>query len=139
MHRNFYLSEVLKERKAQCLGYSQLYYVLGKAVGLRVQVIDVVELVSGPLPTLDGHVACLVDRSDGKVMIVDAGLHYVSWPFVFQDEYVEVGNYWQLKRQGNPLSLSRQISILNEKGLIADIYNNLASAYGGRPAISIGL
>ena len=136
MKRNFYLTEVVREKRAQCLGYTQLYYVLGKSMGLRVRAIGVLELVSAPLPPEDAHVACLVDRSDGKVMIVDVAMHYVSWPFVLQDEYAEVGSYWQLKRQGNPLALCRQIQILDENGLVADIYNNLALAYSeiGHPA-----
>jgi tetratricopeptide (TPR) repeat protein len=130
MNRDFYLPEVLKDKKAQCLGYSQLYYVLGKAIGLRVQVIDVLELASGPLPVEDAHVACLVDRSDGKVMIVDAGLRYVSWPFVFREEYAEAGNYWRLKHPGNLRALYRQIEIVNEAGITAEVYNNLAHTYG---------
>jgi tetratricopeptide (TPR) repeat protein len=139
MNRAFYLTKIVKEKTSQCLGYTQLYYILGKSIGLRVRPIGVMELVSGPLPTEEGHVACLVDRSDGKVMIVDVAMHYVSWPFVFQDEYAAAGDYWRFKRQGNPLALYRQIQILDENGLIADVYNNLALAYAetGHPAESL--
>ena len=32
----FYLSKVVKDKKAQCLGYAQLVYILGNSLGLRV-------------------------------------------------------------------------------------------------------
>jgi hypothetical protein len=57
--RYFYLSAVVKDRKAQCLGYSQLFYILGKSVGLPISAADVLESAAGPLPAGEGHVACL--------------------------------------------------------------------------------
>ncbi len=125
----FYLPVVVRDRKAQCLGYSQVFYILGNSIGLKVSVINVLELVSGPLPEGLGHVACLVGRSDGQVMIVDLNHRYVNRPFVFKEEFVEAGNYWQLKRKGNPLRIYLRIQVLNESGLVGCVYNNLAGAY----------
>ena len=76
----FYLSNVVKDKKAQCLGYCQLVYILGHSLGLRVAVIEVLEKAIGCLPPGDGHAACFVELSDGKVMMVDVGNRLVSKP-----------------------------------------------------------
>jgi len=123
----FHLSEVVRDRRAHCLGYSQVFYILGKTIGLRVRAIYVLELVSGENPPGIGHVACLVSRSDGQVVIVDLAQRYVSRPFVFKEGFVEAGNYWQLKQQDNPLRVHPRIGLLDESGLLACIYSSLAA------------
>ncbi len=65
------LPEVVQTKNACCLGFSQLFYVLGTSIGLRVKVISVPETASGPLPQGVGHVACLLELTDGSAMIVD--------------------------------------------------------------------
>lgn len=124
----FYLSVALKNRKMNCLGFSQLFYILGNALGIRVRVVDVLEQVSGPSPAGDGHVACLASRSDGKVMMVDLGQNFVSRPFVFEEVFVNSDNHWKLKRQNNLLRIHRRIQVLNERELIGVVYNNLGCA-----------
>ncbi len=125
----FYLPVVVKNRMAQCLGYSQVFYILGNSIGLKVGVINVLELVSGELPAGVGHVACMVGRSDGQVMIVDLTQRYVSRPFVFKEGFVEAGNYWQLKRHDNPLRIHPRIQVWNESGIVGCISNNLGTVY----------
>jgi tetratricopeptide (TPR) repeat protein len=125
----FYLSKVLKDRKAQCLGCSQLVYILGNSLGLRVTAIGVLELASGPLPTGNSHAACCVELANGKVMMVDVAQNIMSNSFVFLETYRAAGNYWELKQQDNPLRVPRRIQIWNKSGLCAAIYNNLGNAY----------
>ncbi len=122
----FYLPVVVKDRKAQCLGYSQVFYILGNSIGLRVRVINVLELASGPLSSGNGHGACLVSRSDGQIVIVDLAQRYESRPFVFKEIFVKAGNYWQLKRQDNPLRIYPRIQVLNESGIVGRVSVNLA-------------
>ncbi|MGD0382043.1 MAG: tetratricopeptide repeat protein [Thermoguttaceae bacterium] len=125
----FYLSKVVTDGKAQCLGYSQLLYVLGNALGLTVKVVDVLEQAGEPLPAGEEHSACLVELTGGKTIMVDLTQDGVSKPFAFQDQYGAVGNYWELKQKDNPLKIPRRIQILDGNGILADIYNSLGSAY----------
>ncbi len=73
--------------------------------------------------------ACLVGRSDGGVMILDLAQRYTSKTFGFADQYVEAGNYWQLRRPANPLGLYRKIQVWDEHQLVGGIFSNLGIAY----------
>ena len=114
--RYFHLSAVVEDRKAQCLGYAQLFYILGNSVGLRVKTINVLVPAAGPLPAGVGHVACAVDRSDETCLVVDLGLQTLSRPFVFQNEYIAAGNYWELKRGANPPGIHRRVRSGTRRG-----------------------
>jgi tetratricopeptide (TPR) repeat protein len=126
MHRCFHLSAVVEDRKAQCLGYAQLFYVLGSSVGLRVKTMNVLEPAAGALPPGVGHAACAVDRSDGACLVVDLSLQFVSRPFVWQNEYLAAGNYWELKQKPNTPGLHRRVQFWREAGLVAAIYDSFA-------------
>ena len=125
----FYLSKVVKDRKAQCLGYSQLLYILGNVVGLKVKVVDVLEPFAGPLPPGEEHTACLVELTGGKTVMADLTQESAGKSFVFQEQFGAAGNYWELKQKENPLKIHRRIQILDKNGLVADIYSNLGNAY----------
>lgn len=116
-------------QEVQCLGYCQLYYILGRSLGLRVVPIDVLELAFGHLPPGEGHVGCCVRLTDGKAMVAEAGTGTVSKAFVFPDIYRAVGNYWELRQGGNPLGLHRRIQLWDKSGLVAAIYGDLAERY----------
>jgi tetratricopeptide (TPR) repeat protein len=126
MHRYFHLSAVVEDRKAQCLGYAQLFYVLGSSVGLRVKTMNVLEPAAGVLPPGVGHAACAVDRSDGTCLVVDLPLQFLSRPFVWQDEYLAAGNYWELKPRPNTPGLHGRVQVWDEAGLVAAIYDSFA-------------
>jgi tetratricopeptide (TPR) repeat protein len=127
--RTFYLSELVKQKKTQCVGYTQLLYILGGAVGLTVRPMEVRQPCVGDLPLGYSHVACLVDRSDGKAMMVDLSYRFVSRPFSLQDEFTDAGTYLQLKREDNPLKLHKRIRILDESGLKGQVFGCLGNAY----------
>jgi tetratricopeptide (TPR) repeat protein len=132
----FDLADVAKDKQAQCLGYSQLLYILGNSVNLSVGIIDVLELHSSePLPSELTHVACTVSLADGKAMMVDlVPGGFVSKPFVAEEEFAKVGNYRELKNQDNPLGIHRRIQIWDRNGVIASVYENrgVASSKLGR-------
>ena len=68
----FDLTAVIKHKQTQCLGYTQLFYILGSSLGLSVQAINVEELVTpDPLTPGRGHIACIVDLADETTIIVD--------------------------------------------------------------------
>jgi tetratricopeptide (TPR) repeat protein len=125
----FYLSKVVKDKKAQCLGYAQLVYILGNSLGLRVTAIGVMELASGDLPSGESLIACCVELTDGRVTMVDLTQNLVSKPFVFLEMYRAAGKYWELKQKDNPLGIHRQIQICDKSGLCGTIYNSLGNAY----------
>ncbi len=126
---HFHLSKVVKDRTAGCLGCSQLVYVLGNSVGLRVTAIGVLELASGDLPAGVGHSACCVELANGKVRMVDVSQNLLSKPFIFPKTYRAAGHYWEWKQKANPLGLHRRIQIWNKSGLSGAIYSNLGVAY----------
>jgi tetratricopeptide (TPR) repeat protein len=125
----FYLSKVVADKKAQCLGSCQLLYILGNSIGLQVRAIDVSMVSSGRLPIGAGHATCLVSLTSGQVMLMDASQGILSRPFTLEEEYRLVGNYYELQRKGNPLGLHPRIRIIDANALIGMIYYNLASKY----------
>ena len=125
----FYLSKVVNDKTAQYLGYSQLLYVFGSSLGLAVKVADVLEPAAGSLPAGEEHAVCLAELTDGRTIVADLTQDSLSKPFVFRDQYVAAGNYWELKQKENPLKIPRRIQILDRSGILADIYNSLGNAY----------
>ena len=95
----FYLSKVIKNKKAQFLGYAQLLYLLGTPLGLTVKVTDVLEPATGYLPPGKEHAVCLVELDGGKTIIVDLAAKTQSKPFVFKDQYRAAGNYWEFSQR----------------------------------------
>ena len=65
------LADVAKTRRTHCLGYTQMFFILSGAIGLKVQGIQVEEHLAGSMPTNATHVACLVELRDGKALQVD--------------------------------------------------------------------
>jgi tetratricopeptide (TPR) repeat protein len=126
--KHFYLPKVIKEKQANCLGYTQLFYILGNSIGLNVKVLGVLELDKGDLKPEERHIACLVELANGRSKIVSiAGL--VSKSFVFRENYIKVGEYWEKSDINDPLEIYRKIQILNRNGLISIIYSNLGNVY----------
>ncbi|MEJ2704774.1 MAG: tetratricopeptide repeat protein, partial [Sedimentisphaerales bacterium] len=127
----FELADIIKTKQAQCLGYSQLVYILGYSLNLPVRVIDVLELHSSePLPSRFSHVACLVNLADGRSIMVDlVPGGFISRPFTLEEEFAKVGNYWELKDESNPLKIHRRIQIRDRNGLIAHVHDNRGNVY----------
>lgn len=127
----FDLIDVIKNKQAQCLSYSQLVYILGNSIGLSVEAIDVEKPMTGALPVGIGNIAGIVSLTDGKMMMVDlVPGGFVSKPFIIKKEFAKVGNYWELKDEDNPLGIHRRIQIFDRNGLIAAIYNERGVIYG---------
>ncbi len=126
----FDLADVVKHRQTQCLGYTQLLYVLGNSIGLSVESVNVAELKTGTLPIGSAHVAGIVNLTDGRIMMADLVRGgFVSMPFVIEDEFAKAGNYWELRGEGGFLGVDRKIQILDHSGLVAYIYNERAAVY----------
>lgn len=126
LNARFYdLADIVKHRQTQCVGYSQLFYVLGISVGLRLDAINVPELAMGKLTD---HVACIVGLADGGTLMVDL-TRFVSKRFVIEEEFTQAGDYWELKDGDNPLEIHRKIQIIDKNGLVAVIHIKRGNAY----------
>jgi len=134
----FVLDDVIQNQHANCLGYSQLIYIAGNAVGLSVRVIDVTNVSEYVTLEKDvqekGHVACIIDLSDGQLVMADMAISFVSISkaFELESQFVKVGNYWEIRNKDNPLRIHRRIQISDRNGLIAMIYNSRGAAYGAK-------
>ena len=123
----FDLADVIEHKQANCLGYSQLLYILGNSTELSVKTIGVTQKMDA---TPSVHVACIVGLTDGKTMMVDLAFRFtVSKPFKLEEEFIKVGNYWELKDKNNPLGIHRRIQISDRNGLIAGVYYNQGNDY----------
>ncbi|MCH8194417.1 MAG: tetratricopeptide repeat protein, partial [Planctomycetes bacterium] len=122
----FELMEILESRQAQCLGYTQLFYVVTQSLGLASHPIDViVDREPGMISPGEGHVSCLVDLSDGSSVLLDLvpnGL--ISAALSLDEDYRKEGPYHELKDEKNPLGLFRKIQVLDADGLYAHILNS---------------
>src|SRR3989304_849479 len=118
----FDLPSIIKDKKASCFGYSQLFYILGNSLELKVEVLDVLALANNSLPVNSRHMACLVTLTGNNVIMVDLTNGFVSMPFGLEEEFDKVGNYWELKNQNNRLGIHRRIQIWDRNGVVATIY-----------------
>lgn len=120
----FLLQDVVRDRQMLCLGYSQVYYVIANAVGLKARVIEVAGYapVYASTPRL-GHVACLVTLADGRSIMVD--YNFTSGPFQLGDTFLKEGVFLRMKDRSNPLKMHTRIQILDELGIRAHVQLNL--------------
>ncbi len=127
----FELSDVIENRQVDCIGCSQLTYIIGNAVGLSVRPIEVLDLaISLEGDAQAGHMACITDLSDGRSVMADVSFFETrSRAFDLEDHFVKVGNYWELRYKSNRLLLHRRIRLLDRKGLIAAICNSRGHVY----------
>ena len=123
---HYALEDLVKDKEANCLGYTQFFYVLGNSIGLSTQAIFVEEMFEHSMPLGYFHVACLVQLTDGKEILVDLACMKVSDPFVFREQYSQVGNFWELQDKRNPFGIHPVIQRLDRNGLIGCIYINRA-------------
>jgi len=131
----FDLADIIKHKQTQCLGSSQFVYILGNSIGLLIKPIDVpmgaIKLENGQLAKA-GHIACMICLPDDRKIIIDLAAlpgQPVSAPFIMENEFIKIGDYWQLKDKDNPLGIHKRIKILDNNGLIAGIYYNRANEY----------
>ncbi|MDO8536593.1 MAG: hypothetical protein Q7S30_06280 [Candidatus Omnitrophota bacterium] len=105
------LWEVFKTAEANCQGFMQLFYVLGRASGLDVSGAEV-KLENGKI-----HVVNLVHADDGKVFMVDLGLHkdsiiYISDPFRVSDEFTKIPNSDYLARNSGSKVVDKEYAVI---------------------------
>ena len=117
---NWHLDRVIKDSGANCVGYTQLFYVLGDAVGLEVEPIEVVK----SRDLREGHVTGIVRLSDNRTAMIEltSNTAYVSQPFTLSDEYIKSGNYLELRDKYSSIFPHTRIRILDKDGLMASLF-----------------
>lgn len=130
------LPDVLADRRAQCLGNCQLWYVLGRSVGLDVGAIEVSRPPDGELGEHETHVATLVKLADGRVQMIDTRYGIKSEPFRFGEVYRRDGTAWTLANLTSRRLLHRRVRLLDRAGIEAMILLNIGNTYrqAGREA-----
>jgi tetratricopeptide (TPR) repeat protein len=128
-YMTFDLDEIIERREANCLGYAQLFYILGNSLGLQVETLD----VEDP-GVLEAHVSCLINLTNGNVVIM-VYIADISQEFGLEDTFSKVGNYWELLDKNNLLGFAcTRFRILDRDGLIALRYytqgNNVYAEIG---------
>ena len=136
--RFFDLVEVVKYKRAQCLSYAILAYILGTSLGFLVLPLGVTEIViPSKLPIGAGHNACLFKLADDRMMMVDLAVGPIfSEPFNLEETYLKTGDYWELKDNENPLLLDRRFTIEDKNWLLACVYINMGKISPPEEAIS---
>lgn len=125
----FDLVGVVKYKKANCFGSSNLIYVIGNSVGLPVKAINVVEIMDGVIVPV-GHIASIIFLSDDRMIMVDLVIgDFISRPFIIEEEFTKVGNYWELIDKDNPLGIHRRIQMLDKSGIVACRYTTKGNIY----------
>lgn len=119
------LAEVVKDKKAQCVGYSKIFWVLSNAIGLTVRPIDVLAPANNARVA---HVSCMVSLADGNTMMVDLSRRLISRPFDFKATFAADGNYW-LRTRETGVEIHRRIQILDGNGLASCAYCNVGVKY----------
>ncbi|UCF16416.1 MAG: tetratricopeptide repeat protein [Phycisphaerales bacterium] len=125
----YHLTDLIKYKQTQCLGYSQVVYILSTYVGLRVKLVDVTHFPSGE-SVGEGHVAPLIELADRTVIFLDLmqlPVPMVSKPFRLEEEYERIGNHFELRDKTNPLKIHRRIRIANKDYLLACVHQHTAT------------
>jgi tetratricopeptide (TPR) repeat protein len=130
------LPDVLADRRAQCLGNCQLWYVLGHSVGLDVGAVEVSWPPDGELGEHETHVATLVKLADGRVQMIDTRYGIKSEPFRFGEVYRRDGAVWTLANLTTRRLLHRRVRLLDRAGIEGMILLNIGNTYrqAGREA-----
>ena len=138
--RYYDLAVVVKDRKAQSLGYSQVFFILADAIGLGVEGIDVVEAQSGIRPGGSHRLPCHFDQQQDNSGRFDAEKHGKQAVFR-KDKYNGSVRRFELKDKANRFNLFPRIHTLNKEGLISAVYRSRArdSAASGQMEQAVSL
>jgi tetratricopeptide (TPR) repeat protein len=125
------LQDVLAEKKANCVGYVQIFHVLAQCVGLHTRPVLVWELQrSEEIRIEEQHVCTLITLADGKVAFLDLALPGVnSQPFEFETVYRSQGSTFELRTNNHPENMYQEIELLDINGLKAIVCNSRGVAY----------
>jgi len=110
----FDLANIIRNKTANCFGYSQLFYILGNSVRLSVWAMSV----------MPGHIANIVSLSDGTMTIVDLvrTSGFISERIITEGGSERNGSHWKFKDKSNLVRGNRTIHILDRNELVGEIH-----------------
>ncbi len=110
----FDLADVIEGQRANCFGYSQIFYILGNSIRLSVRAMRVTP----------GHIANIVGLSDDTMAVVDLTRAdgFISERIITESESEGDGSYWKLEDKGKLVRENKTIHILGKNELIGEIY-----------------
>jgi len=146
------LSILTKRYRANCLGFTQLFFILGNAIGVSVEAVDVRDMGERPLfeaiswkngvpkrtpsvtsmrpSTFSGHVVDLVNLADGSKVLVDlASNREIRGPFEFEKVYKKTGIIWETSEPGKDSLFYPRIRKVSKKNLIGNIKMSKADTH----------
>jgi len=128
-YAGFLLQEIADSRTTGCLGYTQLLYIYGKALGFEVAPVDVKRFWNGEIST---HITAMFFLDDNMIVIPELTVDPIqlSTPFKIKDIYNSSGRYLEAKKDMKFTEnnhIYRRIRILNFNGILALIFNQLAT------------
>lgn len=113
--RNYFdLADVVEGERANCFGYSQIFYILGNSIRLSVHAMRVTP----------GHIANIVGLSDDTMTVVDLTRAdgFISERIITESEFEGRGSHWRLEDKGNLVRENKTIHILDKNELVGEIY-----------------
>jgi tetratricopeptide (TPR) repeat protein len=124
------LDVMIAKKTAQSITYAQMVYVVGRALGLRLDPLAVTYPIVDEQPVLCGHYACLAELADETTLMVDASCApAVSAPFYFETTYhPRDGGFYVLLDGAEAAGLHRRVRVLDHDGLRAAVYLGRAEA-----------
>ena len=110
----FDLADVIESEVANCFGYSQLLYILGRSVRLSVW----------PASVMPEHIANIVVLSDGTMVVVDltSADGFVSERIITDAKFEGSGSHWKFENKGNLVRNGKTIHILDKNELVGEVY-----------------
>ena len=130
------LDEVILHKQANCLGFTQTFYILANSIGLKTNAINILETAARDSTSEEdkdkGHIADLVYLSDDKVIMVDLAQRpypMASRPFQLSQEFTQDGRNYSIRRRRNSLGIHTKFQILDCNELVGTLhYTRLWSA-----------
>lgn len=141
------LENVIRDKEANCVGYTQLFFVLGDVVGLSVEPINVREcdessshgdfdfrwMLDSESNVIKTHIVPVVNLSDESIMFVElstpSSSPVVSKPLILGRRYEKDGNYLDAKYRYDPKIPYTRIRMCGKDGLIASVHNSRGCSY----------
>lgn len=125
----FELADIIKDKKACCLGYVQLLYILGNSIGLSVDAIAVSGLSDPKVVKKQQqrmpHEAVIITLSDGMRVMVDLTVfRIISRPFDMSKAFEKKGHHWELQETKDSLDVHKRFRLLDRNGLVSGLYSN---------------
>lgn len=126
----FELTKVIQSREANCLGYAQLFHVLGEMLSIKIDTLAVTSPASEEIRIGRTHVSSMAHLPDNTRLMLDLRYPMFSDPFRLEDQFRDVDGHWEIKNASNPLKIHKRFQVVDRNGLVAMIYANRGAIYG---------